>query len=78
MIITKHAKLRIRERLGLPKRAHVRHISTVLKNGLLHSRIGFKEFKIIYHGFLYIFTLDKLLQPILITTYNTKDMVLEI
>ena len=72
MIITKHAKLRIKERLGLPKRAHNKHILKVLKNGLLHSRIGFKKFKVIYHGFLYIFALDTFFQPILITTYNTR------
>ena len=75
MIITKHAKLRIKERLGLPKRAHDRHVSTVLKKGLLHSRVGFEKFKVIYHGFLYIFALDRFLQPILITTYNTNNKV---
>ena len=75
MIITKHAKLRIKERLGLPKRAHDRHISIVLKKGLLHSRIRFENFKVIYHGFLYIFALDRFLQPILITTYNTSNNI---
>ena len=78
MIITKHAKLRIKERLGLPKRAHDRHISRVLKNGLLHSRVGFEKFKVIYHGFLYIFALDKLFQPVLITAYHTNNNICEI
>ena len=76
-IITKHGKLRIKERIGLPKRAHLRHINKVLSQGILHSRVGFKKFKVIYHGFLYIFSLDKSLQPILITTYQDKPSLSE-
>ncbi len=75
MIITKHAKHRIKERLGLPIRAHNRHISMVLKKGLLHSRIGFEKFKMIYNGFQYIFSLDNHLQPILVTTYDTSGVL---
>ena len=73
-IITKHAKLRIKERVGLPKRAHLRHIQKVLSDGLLHSREGFEKFKVAYHGFLYIFALDNKLQPILVTTYVPSKM----
>jgi len=69
MIITKHGKVRMKERIGLPKRAHLRHIKKVLQKGLLHSREGLKKFKMLYNNFLYIFTLDKHLQPILITAY---------
>ena len=75
MIITKHAKLRIKERLGLPKRAQNRHISMVLKKGLLHSRKGFEKFQVVYHGFLYFFALDKSLQPILVTTYRDNNSI---
>ena len=73
MIITKHGYKRIKERVGLPKRAHFRYIGTVLKNGLLTSRKGYEEFKVIYHGFLYIFKLDSRLQPILVTTYPASN-----
>lgn len=73
MIITKHGHKRIKERLGLPKRAQIRHIKQVLGNGLLASRKGFEEFKIIYHGFLYIFSLSSNLEPILVTTYQCSN-----
>ena len=69
-IITKHGKQRIKERLGLPKRAHLRHVKQVLHNGTLFSRQGYEKFKIVYHGFLYVFVLDQKLQPILVTTYS--------
>ncbi|MEA2018077.1 MAG: hypothetical protein U9N59_06480 [Campylobacterota bacterium] len=73
MIITKHGNKRIKERLGLPKRAQNRHINVVLKNGVLASRKGFEGFKIIYHGFLYIFSLTNKLEPILVTTYQNTN-----
>ncbi len=69
-IITKHGKQRIKERLGLPKRAHLRHVKHVLEDGTLFSRQGYEKFKVIYHGFLYVFALDKKLQPILVTTHS--------
>lgn len=34
MIITKHGNKRIKERVGLPKRAHSRHIRKVLEKGI--------------------------------------------
>ncbi|MEA2092275.1 MAG: hypothetical protein U9O83_07920, partial [Campylobacterota bacterium] len=68
MIITKHGKKRIKERVGLPKRAHIRHVSMVLKKGILYSRQDFEKFKVIYQGFIYIFALDRHLQPLLVTT----------
>jgi len=73
MIITKHGHKRIKERLGLPKRAQIRHINVVLKNGVLSSNKGFEGFKIIYHGFLYIFSLTTKLEPILVTTYQNSN-----
>ena len=73
MIITKHGHKRIKERVGLPKRAQLRHIEAVLEKGLLKSRVGFDKFEIIYHGFLYIFTLSAQLEPILITTFQNTD-----
>ncbi len=72
LIITKHAKSRIKERLGLPKRGHSRHIQKVLRQGLLLSRKGQKEFNLLYQGFIYIFRVDLSLQPILITTYRER------
>lgn len=72
MIITKHGYKRIKERVGLPKRAHARHIKTVLQSGLLASYKGYEEFKMIYHGFLYIFKLNSKLEPIFITTHPAE------
>ena len=70
MVITKHGHKRIKQRIGLPKRAQVRHIQAVLKKGLIASREGFKQFEIVYHGFLYIFVLTASLEPVLVTTYQ--------
>ena len=70
--ITNHGKLRIKERVGLPKRAHLRHVQKVLSDGLLYSREGFEKFKVLYHGFLYIFALDDSLHPILVTAYQNQ------
>lgn len=74
--ITKHGKSRIKERLGLPKRAHSRHLQSVLHEGALFGREGFKKFKMFYHGFLYIFALNDNLQPILVTTYETSPSLM--
>jgi len=72
MVITKHGYKRVKERVGLPKRAHFRHIKSVLMKGQLSSREGLKKFEIIYHGFLYIFALTAELEPILLTTFREK------
>jgi len=72
MILTKHGKQRIKERLGLPKRAHERHIKSVLSKGALYSREGWKKFQVVYQGFLYVFVLEHKLNPILITTYKVN------
>jgi len=69
MIITKHGYKRVKERLGLPKRAQLRHIKSVLNKGLLKSRIGLEKFEMSYHGFLYVFALTPTLEPILVTTF---------
>ena len=69
MIITKHGYKRIKERVGLPKRAQMRHIQAVLNRGMIVSRQGFEKFEVMYHGFLYIFALTPVLEPILVTTY---------
>ncbi len=70
IIMTKHGRRRIKERLGLPKRAHIRHIRTVLSSGTLYSRTGYEQFKVIHQNFMYIFGLSHTLEPILITTYK--------
>ena len=70
MVITKHGNKRIKQRIGLPKRAQIRHIKTVLKKGLIASREGFEKFEVAYHGFLYIFVLTTSLEPVLVTTYQ--------
>jgi len=72
MIITKHGYKRIKERKGLPKRAQERHILQVLRKGLLASRNGFDDFKMIYQDFVYIFSLTQKLEPIFVTTYKSS------
>lgn len=69
MILTKHGKKRIKERLGLPKRAHIKHIKKVLEDGLLYAVRGLEGFQINHNGFLYIFAFTKRLEPIFITTF---------
>jgi len=62
----------MKERLGLPKRAHSRHLTRVMQKGKLYSREGWKKFKVFYNGFLYVFALESKLKPILITAYNIE------
>ena len=73
MRITKHGNHRIKKKVGLPKRAHMRHITKVLSRGILLTRKGYEEFKVVYQGFLYIFKLTNKLEPILVTTYREID-----
>ena len=67
MIITKHGHKRIKQRVGLPKRAQFRHVKAVLSKGVLKSRVGLEKFEVLYHGLLYVFALTTELEPILIT-----------
>jgi hypothetical protein len=76
MRITRHGNHRIKERVGLPKRAHTRHIKKVLSQGILLARKGYEEFNVMYQGFLYIFKLTRKLEPVLITTYQETHYVL--
>ena len=72
-IITKHAKKRIKERLGLSKRSHLRHIMKVLKEGIfLYRNKKNNTFFMQYHHSEYIFTLTYQLKPILITMYREE------
>lgn len=73
MIITKHGHKRMKERLGLPKRAHSRHIKSALKKGSLKARQGMEKFEMVYHGFLYIFALTSSLEPVLVTAYPASS-----
>ena len=76
MILTKHGKKRIKQRLGLPKRAHLKHIKKVLEQGVVYVKHGYKELKIIYNGFLYIFTFSEKKEPIFVTTFRDEDVTL--
>ena len=68
MTITKHAFKRIKQRVGLPKRAHFRHVQKVIKKGSLFSYDRYKEFQMLYMDFIYIFKLTDGLKPVLVTT----------
>ncbi|NBK99281.1 MAG: hypothetical protein EOM50_14930 [Erysipelotrichia bacterium] len=73
MKISKHASKRIKERVGLPKRAHLRHIQTVLEYGELVTNKTIDGFKMMHNGFLYIFAHLQNQEPILITTYEPNN-----
>ena len=70
MIITRHAKKRLKERLGLPKRAHARHIMKVAEKGMVHSKNGLAIVLMLYNDFLYIFRVDDTSSVKLITAYS--------
>ena len=73
MIISKHGSKRIKQRIGLPKRAHLRHIQQVLKFGQKVTKTTQDGFKIIHNGFLYIFAHLDNNDPILVTTYEEPN-----
>ena len=73
MKITRHANNRIKERVGLPKRAHLRHVQNVLRAGDLVSKKTSEGFKMVYQGFLYIFASSKYDDEILVTTYEAPS-----
>jgi hypothetical protein len=74
MIVTKHAKKRIRERLGLPKRAMLKHLNIVVRQGLWELAKDNHTFQITYNNFLYLFDYNRELDPILITTYKLNSL----
>lgn len=73
MKVSKHASKRIKERVGLPKRAHLRHIQNVLLCGELVTNKTADGFKMIYNGFLYIFATLQNNEPILVTAYEPNN-----
>ena len=73
MKISKHANKRIKERVGLPKRAHLRHVQTVLQYGELVTNKTVDGFKMMHNGFLYIFAHLQNNEPILVTTYDPNN-----
>lgn len=69
-IITKHAKKRLKERMGLAKRAQSRHTRHVLKEGTFLYRNKSKNIFFMLHNYKeYVFGLTNHYQPILITLY---------
>lgn len=68
-IITKHAKKRMKERIGLSKRAQLRHALFVLKKGLYLYRNKEKSTFHMHDRREYIFGLTDRYIPILITVY---------
>ncbi|RLA84278.1 MAG: hypothetical protein DRG78_01835 [Epsilonproteobacteria bacterium] len=73
MKISRHGSKRIKERVGLPKRAHLRHIQSVLKLGNKVTETTKDGFKMIHNGFLYIFANLENNEPILVTTYEEPN-----
>ncbi|MDD2384598.1 MAG: hypothetical protein PHN18_10450 [Sulfurospirillaceae bacterium] len=73
MKISKHASKRIKERVGLPKRAHLRHVQTVLEYGEFVTNKTLDGFKMMHNGFLYIFANLRNEEPILVTAYEPNN-----
>lgn len=73
MKISKHASKRIKERVGLPKRAHLRHVQSVLQYGEIVTNKTVEGFKMMHSGFLYIFANLQNDEPILVTTYEPNS-----
>jgi len=75
-IITKHAKKRLKQRVGLAKRAHVRHVQHVLQKGkYLFRNLADNIFYMRMYGRNYIFSWTSKLEPILISvTYDYKHL----
>ena len=78
MKVSRHGSKRIKERVGLPKRAHLRHVQSVLKYGDVVTNKTSEGFKMIYHGFLYIFASSKVSGPILVTTYEEPENCIKV
>lgn len=75
-IITKHAKQRLKERLGLPKRSHVRHIYRVIRQGqYLFRDMKAQSFYMHYAGVRYVFGWSPKLEPVLVTVLYDSDDV---
>lgn len=77
MKISKHASKRIKERIGLPKRAHLRHVQNVIEYGEIITNKTLEGYKIMHNGFLYIFAHLKNNEPILVTTYYPNNNIVE-
>jgi hypothetical protein len=76
MKISRHGSKRIKKRIGLPKRAHLRHIQMVLNLGNKVAETTKDGFNMIYNNFLYIFAHLENNEPILVTTYEEpKDWI---
>lgn len=73
MKVSKHASRRIKERVGLPKRAHLRHVQAVLQYGELVTNKTVEGFKMMHNGFLYIFAHLQNNEPILVTAYEPNS-----
>lgn len=74
MMITKHAMKRMKQRIGLPKRAFSKHLESVVRQGTWDLLEDNQTFKIIYKDFLYLVDFSRNLDPILITTYRVNSI----
>ena len=73
VIITKHGKKRLKQREGLPKRVHLRHIHKVLMNGVYEYRDKQKNiFYIVHNSMQYVFGLTDRLRPVFITVFTKQ------
>lgn len=77
MKVSKHASKRIKERVGLPKRAHLRHVQNVIEYGEIITNKTVEGFKMMHNGFLYIFAHLQNNEPILVTTYAPNNDLVE-
>lgn len=72
-IITKHGKKRLKQREGLSKRAQLRHIHKVLKNGVYEYRNKKKNiFYMVHNSMRYVFGLTNSFTPVFITVFTKQ------
>ena len=73
MTITKHGYKRLKVRLGIPKRASLRHIEKAWRNGFVIPRESKDNtIRVLYNNFNYIFRKDPQKDAVFITTYREK------
>lgn len=71
VIITRHAKRKLRKRLGIPNNGQKKHVLKAFTEGKLIQPLENEQKALLsYKDFYYIFTIDKsYTTPILITAY---------
>lgn len=73
-VCTKHARKRLKSRLGLNKKSTNKHAVKVFRDGVVVCKTSNNNMRIRYNGYDYIFTwcYDDY-RPVMVTTYLPKN-----